>query len=40
KAILYNGPHERHAIVEFVHKQLGPPSRQLKTVAEVNNFVR
>ncbi|CAM9282168.1 unnamed protein product, partial [Laminaria digitata] len=40
KAILYSGPHERHAIVEFVHKQLGPPARQLQTVAEVNDFVR
>eukprot|EP00904_Undaria_pinnatifida_P005915 jgi/Undpi1/2453/HiC_scaffold_13.g05833.m1 len=40
KPILYSGPHERHAIVEFVQKQLGPPARQLQTVPEVNEFVR
>lgn len=39
KAVVYEGPHERHAIVEFAHKQLGPPTTQLRSITEVENFV-
>eukprot|EP00752_Nemacystus_decipiens_P012627 g11183.t1 len=40
KAILYDGAHERHAIIEFVHKQLEQPARKLTSVAAVENFVK
>lgn len=38
KVLLYEGPHERHAIIEFVRKQRSPPTRRLKSVAEVEAF--
>lgn len=38
KALLYEGPHERHAITEFVRKQRDPPTRRLRSVAEVEAF--
>lgn len=39
KSLLYDGAHERRDIVEFVHKQLGPPVRKLSTISAVENFV-
>lgn len=39
KAILYDGPHERHAIVEFVQKQMRPSVTKLGSIEDVNNFV-
>lgn len=40
KALLYDGAHERHAIAEFVHKQLETPTRTLTSIAAVENFVK
>lgn len=40
KAILFEGSHEQHAIVEFARKQLEPPARKLLSVAGVENFVQ
>lgn len=40
RAVIFEGPHERQAIVEFVRKQLGVPARKLASVAEVEEFCR
>lgn len=40
KPLLFEGPHQRHAIVEFARKQLEPPTRTLTSVDEVDAFVR
>ncbi|CAM9425490.1 unnamed protein product [Ectocarpus sp. 12 AP-2014] len=40
KALLYDGAHERHAIVEYVRKQLEPPAKRLPTITAVENFVK
>ncbi|CAB1120040.1 unnamed protein product [Ectocarpus sp. CCAP 1310/34] len=40
KALLYDGAHERHAIVEYVRKQLEPPAKSLATITAVENFVK
>lgn len=40
KALLYDGAHERHAIVEYVRKQLEPPAKKLTTITAVENFVK
>lgn len=39
KSLLYDGAHERHDIVEFVHKQLKPPARKLTSISAVESFV-
>lgn len=40
KVALYEGPHERSAIVEFVYKQVKPVARMLYTTGEVESFVQ
>lgn len=40
KVALYEGPHERSAIVEFVYKQVEPAARMLYTTGEVESFVQ
>ena len=40
KVALYEGPHERSAIVEFVYKQVEPAARMLYTTSEVESFVQ
>lgn len=40
KALLFEGPHERHAITEFARKQVDLPTRRLRSVAEVEAFVQ
>ena len=39
-AILFDGAHEGHAIVEFAHKQLAEPTRKLTSIAAVEDFVK
>ncbi|CAN0095020.1 unnamed protein product, partial [Scytosiphon promiscuus] len=38
KALLYDGAHDRHAIVGFVYKQLGPPAKKLTSIDAVESF--
>lgn len=40
KIALYEGPHERSAIVEFVYKQVEPATRKLYTASEVESFTQ
>lgn len=40
KAFLLEGPHDRHTITEFARKQADLPTRRLRSVAEVEAFVR
>ncbi|CBJ33285.1 conserved unknown protein [Ectocarpus siliculosus] len=40
KALLYDGAHERHSIVEYVRKQLEPPAKRLTTITAVENFIK
>ncbi|CAM9811061.1 unnamed protein product [Discosporangium mesarthrocarpum] len=39
KGIIYDGPHERNAIIEYVYKQLGQPFQQLTSVGAVMRFI-
>jgi thioredoxin-like negative regulator of GroEL len=39
RPILYKGVHSAEAIMTFVRKQLEPPAKLLKTVADVTNFL-
>lgn len=39
RPILYKGVHSSEAVMSFVQKQLNPPAKVLKTVADVTNFL-
>ncbi|CAM9611872.1 unnamed protein product [Ectocarpus sp. 6 AP-2014] len=40
KALLYDGAHEGHSIVEYVRKQLEPPAKRLTTITAVEKFIK
>ncbi|KAM9308252.1 protein disulfide-isomerase A4 [Gastrophryne carolinensis] len=36
----YNGPREKHGIIDYMVEQAGPPSKQIQTVKQVQEFLR
>ena len=39
RPILYKGAHSAEAVMTYINKQLSPPAKVLKTVADVTNFL-
>lgn len=39
RPILYKGAHSAEAVMTYINKQLSPPAKLLKTVADVTNFL-
>eukprot|EP01032_Pedospumella_encystans_P022442 gene22442-25423_t len=39
RPILYKGAHSTEAVMTYINKQLSPPAKVLKTVADVTNFL-
>ncbi|XP_075068821.1 protein disulfide-isomerase A4 [Mixophyes fleayi] len=40
KAYDYNGPREKYGIIDYMIEQAGPPSKQVQTVKQVQEFLR
>jgi thiol-disulfide isomerase/thioredoxin len=39
RPIVYRGAHSVESVMQYIHKQLDPPAKTLKSVAEVENFL-